>query len=386
VIRISGVKLTVMPNIISAVRSPSNNYGGSFRDVPPADLLAQVYKEAVSRSGISPSEFFEALAGWGIQTSEAPNIARVSWLFAKFPKEVPAMSFQGKNSGGLWALLDAIRKVKFEKKPVLVGAVDVPSTSPYLLKTVRFGVKGGHTVSHDPVEEFMEGYIEWNEYLAKDFSREDLDDYAIRSNRKAFMALRQGKLKAQIVPIKYQKKVPGRGTVEEVVSDDRTIDPALSPSRTSKADPLVAGGKLTKFTLSQKADGAAAFVLGDSGGLVEIVSYSFGAGRPEEIFETASRVVDDALKKAGNPEISIFEVEDHSSAIGLWAESKFGKDKVNVYGGLLAFGYTLSAAPMMSLVRLIYALKETGKEFGMLIGLGVEGEAFAFVVRNFSGL
>ncbi len=57
-------------------------------------------------------------------------------------------------------------------------------------------------------------------------------------------------------------------------------------------------------------------------------------------------------------------------------------DKVNVYGGLLAFGYTLSAAPMMSLVRLIYALKETGKEFGMLIGLGVEGEAFAFVIRK----
>ncbi|MEO0214401.1 MAG: hypothetical protein ABIL12_02665 [candidate division WOR-3 bacterium] len=371
-----------MVKILSAIRSPSNTYGGSFRDVPPAELLAQVYKEAVAKSGVEPKEFFEALAGWGIQTSEAPNIARVSWLLANFPIEVPAMSFQGKNEGGIWALLDGIRKVRFEEKPILVGSVDVPSTSPYLLKTIRFGVRGGHTVSHDPVEEFLNGYAEWNEFLAKGFKREDLDDYAVRSNRKAFMALRQGKLKPQIVPIKYKKKVPGSGEVEEIVLDDRTIDPALSPARASKAEPLFENGKLTKFTLAQKADGAAAFVLAKDGeGLAEIVSYSFAAGKPEEIFETAQRVVDDAVKKAGNPTIDLFEVEDHSSAIGLWAEERFGRDKVNIYGGLLAFGYTLSAAPTMALVRLIYALRDNNFKTGLLLALGVEGEAFAFVIR-----
>ncbi|MEO0174733.1 MAG: hypothetical protein ABIL16_08445, partial [candidate division WOR-3 bacterium] len=119
----------------------------------------------------------------------------------------------------------------------------------------------------------------------------------------------------------------------------------------------------------------------DGEGLAEIVSYSFAAGKPEEIFETAQRVVDDAVKKAGNPTIDLFEVEDHSSAIGLWAEEKFGRDKVNIYGGLLAFGYTLSAAPTMALVRLIYALRDNNLKTGLLLALGVEGEAFAFVIR-----
>jgi Acetyl-CoA acetyltransferase len=321
--------------------------------------------------------FFEALAGWGIQTSEAPNIARVSWLLAGFPIEVPAMTFQGKNEGGIWALLDGIRKVKFEQKAVLLGAVDVPSTSPYLLKNIRFGVKGGHTISHDPVEEFLANYAEWNEYLAKDFKREELDDYAIRSNRKAFMALRQGKLKAQTVTVKFKKKIPG-GETEEVVSEDRTIDPALSPSRAQKAETLFPNGKLTKFTLAQKADGAAALVLSRGEGNVGILSYSFSAGRPEDAFETADRVVEDALKKAGNPDINLVEVEDHSSAIGLWAEKRFGKDKVNIYGGSLAYGYTLSANPMMSLVRLVHGLGESGGN-GLLVAFGVEGEVFAIV-------
>jgi acetyl-CoA C-acetyltransferase len=369
-----------MVKILSALRSPSGTYGGPFRDVPPAHLLAEVYKITVEKSGIDPSNFFEALAGWGIQTSEAPNIARVSWLLAGFPIEIPAMTFQGKNEGGIWALLDGIRKVKFEGKPVLVGAVDVPSTSPYLLKTVRFGVRGGHTVSQDPVEEFLVNYAEWNEYLARDFNREDLDDYAVRSNRKAFTAQRQGKLKEQTVIIRFKKKIPG-GETEEVVSEDRTIDPALSPNRAQKAETIFPDGKITKFTLAQKADGAAALVLSTDGGIAEILSYSFSAGRPEEVFEIADRVVDDALKKAGNPNISLVEVEDHSSAIGLWAERKFGKDKVNIYGGLLAYGYTLSASPMMGLVRLIHGLREMGG-YGLLVAFGVEGEVFAFVIGS----
>ncbi len=369
-----------MVKILSALRSPTGTYGGPFRDVPPHQLLAEVYKKTVEKSGIKPADFFEALAGWGIQTSEAPNIARVSWLLAGFPIEVPAMTFQGKNEGGIWALLDGIRKIKFENRAILVGAVDVPSTSPYLLKTVRFGVRGGHTISHDPVEEFLSNYAEWNEYLARDFKREDLDDYAIRSNKKAYMALRQGKLRDQVVTIKFKKKIPG-GETEEMVSEDRTIDPALSPSRAQKAETIFPNGKLTKFTLAQKADGAAALVLSSDGGIAEIISYSFSAGRPEDIFDTADRVIDDALMKAGNPDIKLVEVEDHSSAIGLWAESKFGRDKVNVYGGLLAFGYTLSASSTMGLVRLVHALRENGG-YGLLVAFGVEGEVFAFVLGS----
>jgi len=369
-----------MVKILSAVRSPSGTYGGPFRDVPPAQLLAEVYKDAVEKSGLNPADFFEALAGWGIQTSEAPNIARVSWLLAGFPIEVPAMTFQGKNEGGIWALLDGIRKVKFEKRAVLVGAVDVPSTSPYLLKEVRFGVRGGHTFSHDPVEEFLANYAEWNECLAKDFKREDLDDYAVRSNKKAFMALRQGKLRAQTVTVRFKKKVPG-GESEEVVSEDRTIDPGLSPARAQKAESLFPNGKLTKFTLAQKADGAAALVLSNDGGVAEIVSYSFAAGRMEEAFKIADKVVEDALKKANDPDISVVEVEDHSSAIGLWAEDRFGKERVNVYGGLLAYGYTLSASSMMGMVRLVHILRERGG-YGLLVAFGVEGEVFALVLRS----
>lgn len=137
--------------ITSAVRTPVGVMGGVFKDVQAVDLTKVVLEEAVKRSGIAKSVVDEIIVGQAKQSTDAPNVARVAALAARFPEEIPAYTVHRQCSSGLQAIINAVWQIQTENADIIVaGGVESMSTAPYYLRNARFGYKAGNTELLDP--------------------------------------------------------------------------------------------------------------------------------------------------------------------------------------------------------------------------------------------
>lgn len=382
--------------IASAVRTPIGSFGGSLKDITPADLGGLVIKEAVKRAGINAEEVDEVIFGCVLQAGYGQGVARQSSIKAGLPETVPATTINMICGSGLKTVsMAALSVMAGENDIVIAGGTENMSMAPYLLKNARWGQRMGDGQLYDVM--VNDGlWCAFNDYhmgitaenVAEKFSitREEQDQLALDSQLKAAAARDAGKFKDEIVavPIPSRKGDPVIFDTDEYIKNGASIESLTKLKPAFKKEGTVTAGNASGIN-----DGAAALVImsrekADALGIkpLAIIKATASAGVDPKIMGIGPvPAVQKALKKANLTiaDIELFEANEAFSAQALAVGKELGlnKDIVNVNGGAIALGHPIGASGARILVTLLHEMNRRDAKTGvatLCIGGGM-GEA-----------
>lgn len=389
--------------IVSPVRTPVGAHGGALRDKRAQDLAAIVFKAVLERTGLDPAVLDEVILGNIGSPSEAANIARVAALMAGIPIEVPAFTVQRNCASGMQSITSAYQAIQAGDGEIyLCGGTESMSNIPYVLKGARWGYKLRHAELTDALWEGLTDPIckqimgRTAENLAEKYniSREEQDQYAVQSHKKAFMAQRMGKFDDEIVPVEVVKKVAGQEVAREKIIHDETINAGLTVQKAALYPPVFKeNGTVTPANSCPISDGAAAMIVctaekAQALGLkptARIVSYAYAAVEPAYMGIGPAFAMPKALKKAGLTldDIDLIELNEAFAAqclaVGKEMEAQgynWNWDKVNVNGGAIALGHPVGCTAAKLVATLTYEMQRRKACYGidtMCVGGGQGG-------------
>jgi len=389
--------------IVSPVRTPVGAHGGALRDKRAQDLAAIVFKAVLERTGLDPAVLDEVIIGNIGSPSEAANIARVAALMAGIPIEVPAFTVQRNCASGMQSITSAYQAIQTGDGEIyLCGGTESMSNIPYVLKGARWGYKLRHAELTDALWEGLTDPIcnqimgRTAENLAEKYniSREEQDQYAVQSHKKAFMAQRMGKFDDEIVPVEVVKKVAGQEVAREKIIHDETINAGLTVQKAALYPPVFKeNGTVTPANSCPISDGAAAMIVctaekAQALGLkptARIVSYAYAAVEPAYMGIGPAFAMPKALKKAGLTldDIDLIELNEAFAAqclaVGKEMEAQgynWNWDKVNVNGGAIALGHPVGCTAAKLVATLTYEMQRRKARYGidtMCVGGGQGG-------------
>jgi acetyl-CoA C-acetyltransferase len=384
--------------VLSAVRSAIGSFGGGLSDTEPADLAGIVMKEAVSRSSVDPNQINYVTVGNCIPTeSRYPYVARVAAIQAGLSMDSVAMAVNRLCSSGLQAVVTTAQNILLGDCEYGVGGgVEVMSRGAYLSPAMRSGARMGDTKMLDGMvaaltDPFGVGHMGVTaENLAEkwNITREEQDELAAESHRRAAAAIEEGRFKEQIFPI-VKKTRKGEVTVDtdEHVKPGTTVEKLAGMRPAFKKD----GGTVTAGNASGINDGAAFLVLAEAEAartagatpMARLVSYAV-AGVPNEIMGEgpipATRM---ALKKGGLKldEMDVIESNEAfaAQAIAVARGLEFDLKKVNPNGGAIALGHPIGCSGAFLAIKAIYELKRTGGRYALVTMCVGGGQGIAAV-------
>ena len=385
--------------VLGAARSAIGTFGGALADMEPAELAGLVMKEAVVRSGVDPKAINYVTVGNTIPTEKRfAYVARVASIQAGLPMDSVAMSVNRLCSSGLQGIVTTAQNILLGDCDYGVGGgVEVMSRGGYLSTAMRTGARMGDTTLVDTMvatltDPFGVGHmgITAENLVTKwGITREEQDQVAFDSHRKAAAAIAEGRFKSQIVAIvKKTRKGDVTFDTDEHVKADTTMESLGKLKPAFKKE----GGSVTAGNASGINDGAAFFVLADAAvaaahghkPMARLVSYAV-AGVPNEIMGEgpipASKL---ALKKAGLTLDQIDVIESNEAfaaqAIAVARGLEFDMKKVNPNGGAIALGHPIGCSGAFLATKAVYELHRTGGRYAlvtMCIG-GGQGIATVF--------
>jgi len=372
------------PVIVSAVRTPTGKFLGSLKEFTAPQLGAIVVREAVRRAGIDPAAVDECIMGNVVTAGEGQNPARQAALNGGLPDHVAAMTINKVCGSGLKAVMLAAQGIATGDIDVAVaGGMESMSNTPYLLSRVREGLRMGNGTLVDSMIQdglwcaFEQCHMGMSgEHVAEHFKvgREDQDQYAAESHRKAAHATREGWFKDEIVPVEIpQKKGPAVAfDRDEAIREDTTPAALAGLKPAFKKDGSVTAGNAPGVN-----DGAAAVVvmaaekasaLGVKP-LARIVGQATSGLPPKLVLMTPVEAVRKVAKKTGwdLKDVDLFEINEAFSVqmVAVLRELGIDPGKVNVQGGAVALGHPIGASGARVLTTLIYALKRQGRKRGI---------------------
>ncbi|HEX5377982.1 MAG TPA: acetyl-CoA C-acyltransferase [Phenylobacterium sp.] len=385
--------------IASYARTPMGGFQGVLSPVKATDLGAAAVRAAVERAGLKPEDADQIIMGCVLPGGLGQAPARQAALGAGLPKSVEATTVNKMCGSGMMAAMLAHDALAAGSADVIIaGGMESMTNAPYLMTKHRGGARIGHdTISDSMYLDGLEDAYEpgrlmgsFAEETAKSyqFTRQDMDDYAITSLNRAKAASESGAFAREIVPVEV---VTRKGAV--LVSDDEQpakADPAKIPT----LKPAFAkDGGITAANSSSISDGAAALVMTRASvaqrlGLnvvARVVSHAAHAQEPG-LFTTAPvSAIQKALKKAGWSvgDVDLYEVNEAFAVVAMIAERDLGipREKLNVNGGACALGHPIGASGARILATLISALQARGGRKGVASLCIGGGEATAMAVE-----
>jgi len=385
--------------VLGAARSAIGTFAGSLADIEPAELAGKVMKATVERSGVDPKAINYVTVGNCIPTeSRYPYVARVAAIQAGLPMDSVAMAVNRLCSSGLQGIVTTAQNILLNDCDYGVGGgVEVMSRGAYLSPQMRSGARMGDVkmidsmvaALTDPFGVGHMGITAENLVTKWGITREEQDQLAVDSHRKAAAAIAEGRFKSQIVPIVKQSK---KGDI--TFDTDEHVKAGTTMESLGKLRPAFKkeGGSVTAGNSSGINDGAAFLVLGDASvaaasgykPMARLVSYAV-AGVPNEIMgEGPIPATKLALKKGGLTldQIDIIESNEAfaAQAIAVARGLEFDLAKVNPNGGAIALGHPIGCSGAFLAVKALYELQRTGKRYAlvtMCIG-GGQGIAAVF--------
>ena len=386
--------------ITGIARTPIGKYGGSLKPLRAVELGGAAISAAVQRSRIDPSDIDEVLFGQVLQAGEGQITARQAAVAGGLPMTVPSVTINKVCLSGMSAIGLADRAIKLgEAKFVLAGGMESMSNAPHVLRELRWGARIGGASLVDVMQHdglfcafdhctMGESSDHKNERLG--ISREEQDEWAVRSHRRAAEATRNGQFATELTPI----EVPQRKGDPVKVEADEGIREDASPESLAKLRPaFVPSGTITAGNASQISDGAAAVIVADrlaaeaSGApvLAEILAYGQIGGVDATLHERPAEALAVALKKAGlgPSDLDLVEINEAFAAVSLWSARMLDipEEKVNVNGGAVALGHPLGATGARLVVTLINALLHRGGGIGAAALCGGGGQGDAIIVK-----
>src|SRR5258705_7142932 len=301
--------------IISAVRTPVAKFLGSLKGFSATELGAIAVREAVKRAGIKPEEVDEVIMGCVIQAGLGQNPARQAALHGGLPSTVSAVTVNKVCGSGLKAVMMAAQGVRLGDTDVVVaGGMESMSNAPYLIPKAREGYRLGNGVLLDAMihDGLWDAYNDYHmgctgEVVSERFhvSREEQDEYALNSHRKASAAIKAGKFRDEIVPIeiKQRKGPPVIFDTDEPVREDTSLE-SLSKLQTAFTED---GGTVTAGNAPGVNDGASAVVVTSSENakalgiepMARIVAQATSGVEPALVMMAPVEAIRKLLRKAG---------------------------------------------------------------------------------------
>jgi acetyl-CoA C-acetyltransferase len=387
--------------VVGGVRTPIGSHGGAFRTLTAQHLAALVFKEVIDRVGLDAKLIDDVILGCIGQQSDAPNIGRVAGLLAGVPVRVPGFTVQRNCVSGMVSITSAYQAIQAGDGEVyLCGGAESMSTSPYVVRGARWGLKLRHDTFvdtlweglTDPVCGVIMGYTAENLAVMYGISQEEQDKFAVNSHKKAFMATRKGFFRDEIVPVRVSKKVAGQEVAYEDIIQDECINPTLSVQKAAMYPTVFKkGGTVTPANACPISDGAAAVIVmtadkaRDLGlePMATIRGYAY-AGIPPEIMGLGpAYAVPKALKRAGLKlsDIDLVEINEafaaQSIACGIELEDQgWDWNKVNVNGGAIALGHPVGSTGTRLMVTITHEMARRNASLGLItacVGGGMGG-------------
>jgi acetyl-CoA C-acetyltransferase len=396
--------------IAGAVRTPIGSHGGGLKSLRAQDLAEVVFRAVFERTGIDPAVLDEVILGNIGQPSDSANIGRVAALMAGVPNEVPGFTVARNCASGIQSITSAVQAINSDDGELfLVGGTESMSNIPYILKDARWGLKLRHAQLTDalwegltdPIADQIMGRTAENLVERYEISREEQDEYAVKSHKKAFMATRMEKFKEEIVPVEVVKKVAGREVARESITQDECINPALSVQKAALYPAIFKkeGGSVTPANACPISDGAAAMLIMTANKAKElgiepearIVSYAYAALDPAYMGLGPAMAIPKVLKRAGMElqDIEVIELNEAFAAQVL-ADGIELKNQgheldfeiVNPNGGAIALGHPVGATGARQVATLSPELRRRNAKYGMISMCVGGGQGGALILEN----
>ncbi len=387
--------------ITAAARTAIGRFQGAYGNTPAPALGAVAIRAAVQRAGVDPARVDEVLMGNVIQAGEGQAPARQAALKAGLPPTVGATTINKICGSGLKAVMFAAQAIVAGDADIIVaGGMENMTMGPHLLPQARQGYRLGNgtlvdATVHDGLWCAFENHHMGNsaEWIAREYglTRQELDEYAYNSQRKAVDAMQTGRFKAEIaaVEVPQRKGLPLVVDTDENPRADTTLDALLKLRPAFHEGGVVTAGNSPGIT-----DGAAALVvMGEDTAvqlgiepLARIVGYDQAAVEPLKLFTAPIFAVNKLLGKTGQrlSDIDLVEINEAFAAQTVADGKALGVDwdRVNVNGGAIALGHPIGASGARILVTLIYALRDRGLKTGLATLCLGGGEAVAMIIER----
>ena len=391
------------PVILSAVRTPIGKFMGGLSPLTAPELGAKVVAESVRRAGIDPKQVDEAIMGNVVQAGLGQNPARQAALRGGLDPRVAAMTINKVCGSGLKAVALAAQAVTLgESEIVVAGGMESMSNCPYLLKGARTGFKLGNQDLIDSMindglwdvyENFHMGLT--GELVAEKYniSRQEQDQFAYESHKKAVRAINSCFVGEQIVPVEIPQKKgdPVIIKTDESPREDTSLEALAKLKPAFKKDGTVTAGNAPGTN-----DGAAAVIvtgertaakLGKTP-MARIVAQAVSGVEPKWVMMAPVEAVEKLLAKTGwdrDKDVDLVELNEAFSvaAIAVTRQLRLNPEKVNVNGGAVALGHPIGASGARVLVTLLYELQRRNLKRGIAALCLGGGNAVALAVERF---
>jgi acetyl-CoA C-acetyltransferase len=385
--------------IVDGVRTAIGRFGGGLSSIPAPKLGAEVVKALIERTKIDPEQLDEVIMGNVLQAGQYQNPARQSAIYGGVPTSVGAFTVNKVCGSGLKSVMLAATEIRAGNGDLFIaGGMENMSLAPYLLEKARTGYRLGDgklidSMVHDGLWDVYNNYHMGNtgELVSEKYNvtREEQDQFAADSQRKAAAAVEGGAFKDEIVPV----AVPQRKGDPIIVDTDEGPRGDTTAEKLSKLRPAFKkDGTVTPGNASTINDGAAAVLVASDEKAKElglpvvatIEAYTTGGMDPEWVMMAPLKAIEKLLKNTGQKidDFDLIELNEAFSAQGvaLIRELKLNPEKLNVNGGAVALGHPIGATGARILVTLMHAMKNRGVKKGLCSLCLGGGEAVAMSV------
>ncbi|HEM8406638.1 TPA: thiolase family protein [Acinetobacter baumannii] len=384
--------------IVNGARTAMGGFQGSLSGLTAPELGAVTIKEAIARAGLQPTDVEEVIMGCVLPAGLKQGPARQAMRKAGLPDSTGAVTINKLCGSGMKAVMQAADMIKAGSAEIVVaGGMESMTNAPYVLPKARAGYRMGHGeikdhMFFDGLEDAETGRLMGS--FAQDmantrgYTREQMDDFAIRSLKRAQTAITEGYFKDEIVPVTVSTR---KGDV--IVDQDEQplnakIDkiPSLKPA-------FAKDGTITAANASSISDGASALVLTSSEvaaqrglqPLARIIATASNSQHPSEFTIAPVGAIEKVLKKAGwnAQDVDLWEINEAFAMVTMCPidDFKLDPEKVNIHGGACALGHPVGSTGSRIILTLIHALKRTGGKKGVAALCIGGGEATAVAIE-----
>jgi acetyl-CoA C-acetyltransferase len=366
--------------IVEAVRTAGGKRGGRLAGWHPADMAGEVLNAVVDRSGIDPAAVEDVIMGCVSQGGEQSfQVGRGAVLASKLPTSVPAVTIDRQCGSSQQAIQFAAQAVMSGTQDVVIASgVESMTRVPMGSTGMLFAQAGlGKAMSPRQQERFPD--IQFSQFMGAEmmaekyqFTRDELDAYALESHRRAAAATERGDFADEIVALEVE--TPEGTTLHD---RDEGIRFDATPESIGSVKLLKEGGRITAANASQICDGASAVMVVSERALKEhglkplarVHALTVTGGDPVIMLEEPLFATDKALKRAGLriDDIDLYEVNEAFAPVPLaWLKHTGGdRERINVNGGAIALGHPLGASGTKLMATLVHALHKRGGRYGL---------------------
>jgi len=363
--------------IIAGCRTPIGRFQGALSDMTAPQIGAVAVREVVKRANLQPEQVDECIMGNVVSAGIGQNPARQAALFGGLAPSVGAMTINKVCGSGLKAVALAAQAIETGNSSIVVaGGMESMTNAPYLLPNARKGYRLGNgqlvdSMVHDGLWDIYNDYHMGltGENVAEKYgiTREEQDEFAVNSHRKAVAAQKECRFKAQIVPVEIPAKKKGQAPTifdkDEGPREDTTIEALRALKPAFKKDGTVTAGNAPGVN-----DGAAALVVTSRSraaelgatAMVRIVAQATSGVEPKWVMMAPVGAVQKIWEKTGwkKDEVDLYELNEAFSvqALGVIRELGLDMNRMNVNGGAVALGHPIGASGARVLVTLIYEM------------------------------